>query len=200
MRTLPLGLVSCTPLPRHWHGAIRPSVSESKQMRQKTGCGGCCCCEEEEEAAAAGSARRPAAATLGVGGSDADDSAPASRAEAGAEAQRIEAVPRVFVVGAAVSPATPGGRNGGQLPTEREREREREDEKRERSGVCLFRRIVSRTARLFFSPSSSPLAPNGRRQRCDRGQFLALQLVVPLFSCSRVALQKTPKRNRLSLT
>ena len=82
----------------------------------------------------------------------------------------------------------------------REREREREDEKRERSGVCLFRRIVSRTARLFFSPSSSPLAPNGRRQRCDRGQFLALQLVVPLFSCSRVALQKTPKRNRLSLT
>ena len=151
MRTLPLGLVSCTPLPRHWHGAIRPSVSESKQMRQKTGCGGCCCCEEEEEAAAAGSARRPAAATLGVGGSDADDSAPASRAEAGAEAQRIEAVPRVFVVGAAVSLATPGGRNGGQLPTERERERERGREERTKRCLPFPSNCVEDGEIIFFS-------------------------------------------------
>ena len=46
-------------LPRHWHGAMSPSVSESRQMRQKIGC--CGCCWEEE----AGSAARPAAA-LGV--------------------------------------------------------------------------------------------------------------------------------------
>ena len=111
--------------PRHWHGAIRPSVSESKQMRQKTGCCGCCgcccCCEEE-----AGSAARRPPATLRGSSDDVDDSAPTFRAEAGAEEQRIEAVvPAVVEVGA-VSPATPGGsggRKGGLLSMEREREK-----------------------------------------------------------------------------
>lgn len=113
--------------PRHWHGAIRPSVSESKQMRQKMiCCGGCCCCCCCEEAEAGSARLPPAATTLGLRASsdEVDDSAPTTfRAEAGADEQRMEAVPAVVVVGA-VSPAAPGGsggRDGGSLSIWREK-------------------------------------------------------------------------------
>ena len=83
----------------------------------------------------------------------AEDSAPAFRAEAGAEAQRIEAVaPAALVVveGAVVSPATPGGsggRNGGLLlSVERERERE----------SSVFLPFVSEARQDFFLSSSPP--------------------------------------------
>lgn len=176
------------PSPRHWHGAIRPSVSESRQMRQKTGC--CCscsgcCCEEED-----GSVWRPAC--LGVLGNDVD-STPAGRA-VGAEEQRIDAAPAVAVVrvdvsllavAGTVSPGRIGGRGGGLLSMWSERASEREREKRETSGKSdeksLFpSKIVSDARPLFHFRYPSVLCAALQNEK-EKPLFLLLE---PLLAAS----------------